>query len=189
MSVTPSPAKWFSFVVWLGIACNALFIAQELFMPDSVNSGLGLPAGLPTVWNQAHAVMVLALSIFYMPAALDPLRNPDYSWLLVLSRFLAASFWVFIWRSNPAFLSYLIVDGSFGAVQGILLQMAVPNGNRLGATLARLFSHFFAWLAVCFRKPAVRAGIGIAILLVAFVAYTLWANLLRAEPDTSYASV
>ena len=148
MSVTPSPAKWFSFVVWLGIACNALFIAQELFMPDSVNSGLGLPAGLPTVWNQAHAVMVLALSIFYMPAALDPLRNPDYSWLLVLSRFLAASFWVFIWRSNPAFLSYLIVDGSFGAVQGILLQMAVPNGNRLGATLARLFSHFFAWLAV-----------------------------------------
>ena len=189
MSVTPSPAKWFSFVVWLGIACNALFIAQELFMPDSVNSGVGLPAGLPTVWNQAHAVMVLALSIFYMPAALDPLRNPDYSWLLVLSRFLAASFWVFIWRSNPAFLSYLIVDGSFGAVQGILLQMAVPSGNRLGATLARLFSHFFAWLAVCFRKPAVRAGIGIAILLVAFVAYTLWDNLLRAEPDTSYASV
>jgi len=56
--------------------------------------------------------------------------------------------------------------------------MAVPNGNRLGATLARLFSHFFAWLAVCFRKPAVRAGIGIAILLVAFVAYTLWDNLL-----------
>jgi hypothetical protein len=73
-------------------------------MPDSVNSGLGLPEGLPTVWIQTHAVMVLALSILYMPAALDPLHDPDYSWLLVLSRFLAATFLVFMWRFNPAFL-------------------------------------------------------------------------------------
>ncbi len=190
MSVTTnSTAKWFSFVVWLGIACNVLFIAQELFMPDSVNSGLGLPEGLPTVWNQAHAVMVLALSIFYMPAALSPLRDPDYSWLLVLSRFLAAVFWVFMWRSNPAFLSYLIMDGAFGAVQAILLQMAVPSGNRLGPTLARLFSHFFAWLGVCLRKPAVRVGLVAVIVIAAIAAYTLWDNLMRAEPDITYASV
>src|SRR5450432_625669 len=140
MPPTQNPSvRWFSFVVWLGIAFNALFIAQELFMPDSVNFGLGLPAGMPTVWNQAHAMMVLALSIFYMPAALAPLRNPDYSWLLVLSRFMAAIFWVFMWRANPAFLSYLIMDGAFGAVQAILLQMAVPSGNRIGPTLGRLF--------------------------------------------------
>ena len=190
MPPTPNSAvRWFSLVVWLGIACNALFIAQELFMPDSVNFGLGLPPGGPVVWNQAHAMMVLALSIFYMPAALDPLRNPDYSWLLVLSRFLAAIFWIFIWRSNPAFLSYILMDGAFCAVQAILLQRAVPNANRLGATLARMFSHFFAWMARCFRKPTVRIGLAIVAIFVACAGYVLWDNLMRTEPDTNYASI
>jgi hypothetical protein len=190
MTPTPNPsARWFSLVVWLGIACNMLFVAQELFMPDSINSGLGLPVGLPAVWNRAHAMMVLSLSIFYVPAALAPLRNPDYSWLLVLSRFLAAVFWVFIWRSNPAFLSYLIVDGSFGVVQAILLETAVPAGSRLGPTLARLFSHFFAWLGRCLKMPAVRIGAALVAVFIACAGYVLWDNLLRAEPDTSYASV
>ena len=190
MTSKPNPAAWwFSFVVWLGIAGNALFVAQELFMPDSVNFGLGLPVGLPTVWNQAHAMMVLSLSIFYMPAALDPLRDPDYSWLLVLSRFLAAIFWVFIWRSNPAFLSYLIVDGAFGVVQGILLQTAVPSENRLGPTLARAFSHFFGWLGLGLRKPAVRIGLAIVVVFAGCVGYVLWDNLMRTEPDATYASV
>lgn len=59
-----SAARWFSIVVWLGIAFNVLFVAEELFMPDSVNSAVGLPLGLPNVvWNQAHAMMVLALTI------------------------------------------------------------------------------------------------------------------------------
>jgi mono/diheme cytochrome c family protein len=190
MAPTPNPAaRWFSFVVWLGIAFNFLFVAQELFLPDSVNFGLGLPPGMPTVWNQAHAMMVLSLTIFYMPAALAPLRNPDYSWLLVLSRFMAAIFWIFMWRENSAFLPYLIMDGAFGVVQGILLQRAVPSGNRAGPTLARMFSHFFGWLGVCLHKPAVRVGLGIVIVFALCVGYVLWDNLMRAEPDASYASV
>jgi hypothetical protein len=185
-----SAARWFSAAVWLGIVFNLLFVAEELFMPDSVNSAMGLPLGLPTVvWNQAHAMMVLALSIFYIPAALAPLRDPDYSWLLVLSRFLAVIFWFVEWRSNPAFLSYLIVDGSFGLVQGILLQVAAPRENGVVPTLARMFSSFFAWLGRCFRKPAVRIGAAVAIVVVAYAGYVLWDNLLRAEPDINYPAV
>jgi hypothetical protein len=45
---------------------------------------------------------------------------------------------------QSSLFAYLIVDGSFGAVQAILLQKALPSGNRLGATLVRLFSRFFA---------------------------------------------
>lgn len=185
-----SAARWFSVVVWLGIAFNLLFIVEELFMPDAINSAVGLPMGLPNVvWNQAHAMMVLALTIFYIPAALAPLRDPDYSWLLVLSRFLAVIFWVFAWRSNPAFLSYLIADGSFGLVQGILLQIAVPETNKIGHTLGRMFSHFFAWIGKGLRKPAVEVGLAIAIVFAGCVGYVLWDNLMRAEPDINYPSV
>jgi len=187
-ALNPS-ARWFSRVVWLGILCNLLFVVQDLFMPGSVNVAVGLPAGIPTVWNQAHAVMVLSLSIFYIPAALAPLRNPDYSWLLVLSRFLAAVLWIFTWRTYPAFLSYIVLDLVFGAAQGILLQAAVPHENRLGPTLARMFSHFFAWLGGCFRKPAFLAGLVVVVILIALAGYALWDNLIRAEPDVVYSSV
>ena len=191
MTPTPNPAlRWFSLVVWLGIVFNLFFIAEQLFMPDSVNSALGLPLGLPTVvWNQAHGMMVLALCIFYIPAALAPLRNPGYSWLLVLSRFLAAAFWLFAWHSNAAFLPYLIADGSFGAVQGILLQIAAPAGNGLLPTLGRMFRSFFSWVAICFRYPAVRIGAVVVILLAGYAGYVLWDNLLRAEPDINYTAV
>ena len=182
-------ARWFSRVVWLGIACNALFVAQDMLTPGFVNMGMGLPVGGPTVWNQAHAMMVLTLSIFYMPAALAPLRNPDYSWLLVLSRFLAAGLWVVISRSTPSFVSYLIMDGAFGLVQGVLLQKAVPAENRAVPTLVRLVSHLWGWMAAGFAKPAVRACLAIVLALVGVSGYTLWYHLARAEPDINYSSV
>ncbi len=191
MEMKSNPAApWFSIVVWLGILFNLLFIAEQLFTPDSINAALGLPLGLPNVvWNQAHGMMVLALSIFYIPAALAPLRNPDYSWLLVLSRFLAAIFWAVAWHSDAAFLSYLIADGSFGLVQAILLQIAAPPENKLAPTLGRMFRIFFAWGKRCWQKPLVRVAALLVVILIAFAGYVLWDNLMRAEPDTNFAAV
>jgi mono/diheme cytochrome c family protein len=178
-------ARWFSRVVWLGIAFNLLFIVQDLFTPGFVNMSMGLPVGGPTVWNQAHAWMVLTLSIFYMPAALDPLRNTDYSWLLVLSRFLAAGLWVVISRTTPSFVGWAIGDGAFGVAQGVLLQLAVPAGNRAAPTLGRLFSHFWTWMC----RPAVRITLAALVVLGGVSGYILWYHLMRAEPDIDYPSV
>ena len=38
-------------------------------------------------------------------------------------------------------------------------------------------------------RPALRAALFAVLVLVGFVAYTLWDNLMRTEPDISYASV
>jgi len=38
-------------------------------------------------------------------------------------------------------------------------------------------------------RPALRVVLLLVLMLVAFAAYTLWDNLMRTEPDTSYASV
>lgn len=179
---------WFSRVVWLGIIFNLLFVAEQLFAPAMVNIGINLPAGLPTLWNQAHAMMVLALSIFYIPAAVAPLRNPGYSWLLVLSRALAAGFWASHLSSTPALLSFLIMDGAFAVVQGILLQIAAPAPAKLFPSLASLFSAIGAGISTSLKKPAVQAGLAVVVILIAIVGYVLWDNLLRAEPEIVYAS-
>src|ERR1700712_3088837 len=91
--MTNKAAVWFSRVVWIGIIFNLFFIASQLFAPDFVNVGVGLTPGFPTVWNRAHGMMVLALSILYIPAAVAPLRYPGYSWLLIVSRLAPAGFW------------------------------------------------------------------------------------------------
>ena len=188
--MTKIQPKWFSRVVWLGILVNLLFIVPQLFMPDFINMNYNLPVGGSNVWNEAHGMMVLALSIFYIPAALDPLRNAGYSWLLVLSRLLAAGLWLCISRSNPAFLSALATDGGFGIVEGILLQLTLPEESRIsGANIARVLGAFFGGLGAWLRKPAVRAGLAVCVVLVAIVGYILWDHLLRTEPDISYPSV
>lgn len=181
-------AKWFSRVVWLGIVCNLFFVIPQLFEPAFVNIGLGLPAGIPTLWNQAHAMMVLTLSIFYVPAALAPLRDPNYSWLLVLSRVLAGVFWAVMSRSFPSLLSCLIMDGAFGVAQGILLQAAAPAEHKLLPTLGASWTGIRTGLANGFRRPAVRIVCAAVLVLLGITGYILWDHLMRAEPEIVYAS-
>lgn len=74
-------------------------------------------------------------------------------------------------------------------MQGILLQIAVPETNKIGHTLGRMFSNFFAWVGMGLRKPAVQVGLGIVIVFAGCVGYVLWDNLMRAEPDINYPAV
>ena len=131
-----SAALWFSRVVWPGILFNLFFIAMEVFAPDFINVGVGLTPGFPTVWNRAHGIMVLALSILYIPAARDPLRYPGYSWTLVVSRLSAAILWAWCLATGQgSFGSYLAMDGAFCVVQAVLLQAALPADQKLPAAI------------------------------------------------------
>jgi len=183
-------ARWFSGVAWLGILFNLLFVATEIFNPNLVNVSLGVPIGTSTVWNLAHAMMVLALSILYIPAAVAPLRYPSYSWLIVLSRWLAAGFWAYLSMSSPGFISCLIMDGAFGVVEAILLQLALPAESRISAgNIGRLLAGFWGFLRSAFARPAVRIAAAVVVAVLAIAGYVLWYNLIRAEPDIQYASV
>src|SRR4029077_13468621 len=102
---------------------NLFFVAFETFAPDNLNVSVGLMPGFPTVWNRAHASMVLALSILYIPAARSPLRYAGYSWMVVLSRLVASAFWAWcIFSGQGAFGSFLAMDGAFFIVEAVLLQ-------------------------------------------------------------------
>jgi mono/diheme cytochrome c family protein len=190
-SSTPNrAAEWFSRVVWVGILFNFLFVALQLFAPDMVNVGVGLTPGFPTVWNRAHAMMVLSLSILYIPAAIDPLRNPGYSWLLVVSRFLACGLWIWCVRDGQgSFGSYAVSDGIFGLVQGVLLQIALPREQKLLAIIGQLFASIGSGLRAAYRSPVVRVATVIVVLLVIAAGWVVYVNLLRHGPEVQYADV
>ncbi len=182
-------ARWFSFVAWVGILFNLLFVAMEFFAPDYVNVSFGVPIGTSTIWNLAHGAMVLALSILYIPAAVAPLRYPAYSWLIVVSRLLAAALWAYIASFSPGFISSLVSDLSFGVVEGILLELALPADSRISAAnIGRWFAGLWAGLRLAFARPAVRIAAAAIVVAIAVGGYVLWYNLIRAEPDTQYPS-
>jgi cytochrome c5 len=183
-------SRWFSRVVWLGIVCNLLFVAAQFFAPNMVNVGMDMPVTTSTVWNVAHGTMVLALSLLYIPAALNPLQYPLYSWLIVASRFVAAILWAWVVSSNPGFTGALIMDGCFGIAEAILLQLAMPqdakiSGTNIGSACKRMGAGIRTGLA----SPAVRVVLGVLVALAAVVGYELWYNLMRAEPDIQYSSI
>src|SRR5579863_1665246 len=180
-------SRWFSRVVWLGILFNLVFVATEIFAPNLVNVNFGVPVTAVTVWNIAHAAMVLGLTLLYMPAAIAPLRFPAYSWMFVISRFLAVVLWASLMPSTPGFVQCLIADGTFAVAEAILLQLALPQESRIGLqSIGQRIAALWHWLAGCLVLTPVRLGIAIMVLLAAVVGYILWDNLLRAWPDTNY---
>jgi len=188
-SLNPA-ARWFSRVVWLGIVFNLFFILMELFAPDFINVGVGLTPGFPTVWNRAHAIMVLALSILYIPAACDPLRYPAYSWMLVVSRLAAAILWAWCLATGQgSFGSYLAMDGAFLAAQAILLQAALPAEQKLPVILGRLFAGIGAGLKAAYQSAAARVITAVAIVVLLLAGWVFYDNLLRHQPELVYPDI
>ncbi|MGA2738276.1 MAG: cytochrome c [Bryobacteraceae bacterium] len=189
ISANPA-ARWFSRVVWLGIVFNLFFVAMEVFAPDFINVGVGLTPGFPTVWNRAHGIMVLALTILYIPAARDPLRYPGYSWMLVVSRLAAAILWTWCLASGQgSFGSYLATDGAFCVVQAILLQSAVPTQEKLPAILGSLFAGIGAGLKAAYQRTAVRVVTVLVLVVLLLAGWVLYDNLLRHQPELVYSDI
>ena len=126
-----SYAKWFGRVVWLGIFANLFFIIPLCFFPETLLSLLNLQVPMPIIWVRAAGLLLLEISILYIPGAIDPYRYQATAWMSVLvtrgggsSFFLCA---VFLFGQDLGFLSIALVDLLFGVVEGILLFLATSK--------------------------------------------------------------
>jgi hypothetical protein len=86
--------QWFSRVTWIGIAANLALAMPTLAAPDVLLARSGLPAAVPLLWPGFAALLLILLSAFYVPAALDPARNRLVAWLAVFARLAGAVFFV-----------------------------------------------------------------------------------------------
>jgi hypothetical protein len=119
-----SYAKWFGRLVWLGILGNLLFGLAGLFAPDFLFSTFKLEPAVPTIWTRDAGLFLIMLSLFYIPAALNPYRYRVNAWLLVIGRLAFAVFWlwgVFFSDFPREYLPFGLTDLSLGIIQGIFL--------------------------------------------------------------------
>src|SRR5271163_3359442 len=84
-------AKWFGRVVWLGILANFALALPTLFLPDEMLAMMSLPSASPGMWPSFAALLLMLLSLFYIPAS-KPLQYRPVAVLAVLARLAGGTF-------------------------------------------------------------------------------------------------
>lgn len=183
---------WFRRVVWLGIIMNLFFIIPSLFAPQILNITFGLGIEPNDVWLRNVGMLLLSICLFYAVGAAKPLQYPAYTWLVAISRLIAAVFWVWMVRVSgyPALMwQFFFSDLAFGLVLCVLLQLGMPAESKIGAaSFKRNWAAIVAWFKTTFRSKKVWATIIILVLLGGFIGFQLYNRLLRKYPDIAYAS-
>jgi hypothetical protein len=130
-SIRNAPLAWFQRVLWLGIVANLALATPTLLVPERMLAFSSLPAATPLLWPRFAAWLLILLSAFYVPAAVDPTRYRTVAWLAVGSRLAGLLFFL---TQSADYRMLGAVDLVFLVPEGILLSLASRAEHRPEAT-------------------------------------------------------
>jgi mono/diheme cytochrome c family protein len=150
-STQPGALRWFRWLVWVGIVVNIVVSTVSIIYPAEVLAFVGVDPATPLIWPRLAVMLLALLSIFYIPAALDPCAHRFSAIYTVVCRFAGAAFFAVV---GGRYLVFALYDFVFGAPQAILLYLAwrrmkagaEPSAGRVVAVLASLLAvAVFLW--------------------------------------------
>ena len=118
---------WFKRVMWLGIVANLGLAIPTLLAPARMIELIGLPMPAPLLWTQFAALLLIILSLFYMPAGIDPVRYRVVAYLTLVSRLFGFVFFVLFQASEYHMFGYF--DLVFLVPQALLLFNFGPSAG------------------------------------------------------------
>lgn len=122
-----APVRWFKRVLWIGIVANLALAIPTLLAPAPLMALSGFPPASPLLWPRFAALLLILLSLFYMPAGIDVDRFRPVAWLAVVSRLAGV---VFFLGFQPAEYRMLgLFDLVFLVPETILLTMIASRSN------------------------------------------------------------
>ena len=125
-----APLVWFQRVLWLGIAANVALAVPTLLIPERMLALSSLPAAAPLLWPRFAAWLLILLSAFYVPAALDATRYRTIAWLAVGSRLAGVLFFL---TQSADYRMLGAVDLVFFVPELVLLALASRRDQRAEA--------------------------------------------------------
>ncbi|MQA52208.1 c-type cytochrome [Pseudomonas piscis] len=183
--------RWFQRFIWLGIAMNMVFALPALFAPALLTAVVGLPPVLSDPWLENAGMLLVGISLFYMPSGFNAPRYVVHSWLCVLSRLVAVVFWIYLIdtsNQSQVFVPMLMGDLGMFLVLGILLYLGSAPANRPWALLkAGLHAGCQGWESR-WRRQGFRVATLLVLLVLGLVGYATWVNMLREVPQPPEAS-
>jgi RoxA-like, cytochrome c-like len=168
-------AVWFHRLVWVGILANLALALPGLFATERLLAWLALEPASPVLWPRFASLLLILLSLFYIPAAVNLYTHRANAWLAVLSRFAGV---VFFFVHAGDYILFGVFDLIFGLPQAILLMLALRAQRQ----------------PVALTAPKQRRARGIAVVLsivlpvLGALGYVGWYKLMREVPLT-YPSV
>ena len=117
---------WFQRVMWLGIVANIVVAAISIAITPTVLDLLRLPPAQPLVWPRFAAFLLILLSIFYVPSALNPVRNRFAAVFAVICRFGGVIFFLIV---GGGYIVFGLFDFVFGLPQAILLALGLRGAG------------------------------------------------------------
>ena len=117
--------RWFKRVLWLGIIANCALAVPTMFAPARMLELTSLPMATPLVWPQFAGLLLVLLSVFYMPAGVDLDRYRVVAWLAVGARLAGVVFFVGFQAAAYHMLGYF--DLAFFIPESILLVAATRS--------------------------------------------------------------
>ena len=125
--LSSAPAvTWFRRVTWTGIVANALLAVPSVVAPAFTLTALGLPLPSVIMWPQFAALLLILLSLFYIPAAMNPDRYRASAVLAVASRLAGVLFFFLVHSDYWMFGAFDLV---FFVPEGLLL-LRIPRAAR-----------------------------------------------------------
>ena len=125
MTAATSALRWFRRVVWLGILANCALAIPTLLAPEQMIAMSGLPPASPLVWPRFAGLLLILLSIFYIPAGVDPVRYRATAWSAVGARLAGVIF--FVGFQPAAYHGLGFFDLIFFVPEAILLTIALKG--------------------------------------------------------------
>jgi len=113
--------RWFKRVLWIGIVANIALALPTLVAPARMLALTALPPASPMLWPRFAALLLLLLSVFYMPAGIDPDRYRATAWSAVGARLVG---FVFFQLQAPAYHLLGFLDLTFFVPEVMLLAAA-----------------------------------------------------------------
>jgi len=125
--------RWFKRVLWIGVAGNFALALPTLIAPGRMLALSGFPAASPLLWPQFAGLLLVLLSVFYMPAGIDLDRYRSIAWLAVGARLAGVVFFIGFQPAAYRLLGYF--DFVFFVPEAILLIAAIRASAAAAAGL------------------------------------------------------
>lgn len=125
--------KLFRLIVWIGILVNLTFASSSFFFPSFVvGVAGGATPNLRDPWLFNTGMLLLLNAMFYLPVAMNPLRDRLYSWLTAWGRVVASVTWIVFLATAGGFLpsgyrTFPLSDGTMGVVLLLLLRRGLRD--------------------------------------------------------------
>ncbi len=89
-----SYALWFRWALILGLLKDWFFALPGIFIPNAVLAFLGSGVATFPIWPAFGFLLFTLVTLFYIPAAVNPFRYQPNAWLAILARFAIALFFL-----------------------------------------------------------------------------------------------